>query len=108
MICPSNWVFKEPVDKCDNRNLACCGSVHGNRHCQREKNNITTTKVLFEQYVKDFGESVPNQQTRRLKDGQLVHMSPMNVRRVEIWLTINLKLRRFDELGIGLPTFHSM
>jgi hypothetical protein len=60
--------------------------------------------------VKDFGEPMPNRQTQRLKDGQLVQTIclPMNVRRAEIWLTINSKLRRLDEPGIGLPTFHSM
>jgi hypothetical protein len=32
----------------------------------------------------------------------------MNVCRTEIWLTINLKLRRLGEPSIGLPTFHKM
>ena len=53
---------------------------------------------------------MPNRQTWRLKDGQLVQTIclPMNVHRAEIWLTINSKLQRLNEPRIGLPTFHSM
>jgi hypothetical protein len=60
--------------------------------------------------VKDFGEPMPHRQTRRLKDGALVQTIclPMNVRRAEIWLTINLQLKRLGEASIGLPTFHRL
>jgi hypothetical protein len=60
--------------------------------------------------VKDFGEPMPNRETRRLKDGELVQTIslPMNVRCSEIWLTINSKLGRFGKPNIRLPTFHNM
>ena len=54
------------------RNTARSGSIYGNRHHKREKNNITTARVLFEQYIKEFGEPMPNRQTRQFKDGQLI------------------------------------
>jgi hypothetical protein len=94
----------------DIRNTTRSGSIHGNRHHRREKNNTTIARVLFEQYVKDFGEPMPNRQTRRFKDGQLIWTIclPMSVRRAEIWLTINSKLQRMDQARIGLPTFHQM
>jgi hypothetical protein len=87
-----------------------CASRHGNTHRRREKNKITMARVLFEQYMKDFGEPMPNRETRRLKDGELVQTIclPMNVRLAEIWLTVNSKLGRLGEPSIGLPTFHKM
>jgi hypothetical protein len=92
------------------RNSGRCSSHHGNTHRRREMNKITMARVLFEQYVKDFGKPMPNGQTRRLKDGKLVQniCLPMNVRRAEIWLAMNSKLQRLGEPSIGLPTFHKM
>jgi hypothetical protein len=92
------------------RNTGRYTSVHGNTHRRREKNKVTVARALFEQYVKDFGEPMPHRQTRRLKDGALVQTIclPMNVRRAEIWLTINSQLRRLGEASIGLPTFHRL
>jgi hypothetical protein len=87
------------------RDTGRCASHHGNTHRRREKNKITMARVIFEQYVKDFGEPMPNRETRRLKDSELVQTIclPMNVRHAEIWLTINSKLGRLGEPSIGLP-----
>ena len=51
------------------QNIGHCTSLHGNKHYQREKNNITIAKVLFESYIKDFGvlihASLENTKTER-------------------------------------------
>jgi hypothetical protein len=44
------------------RNSGHCASQQGNTHRQRENNNITMARVLFKQYVKEFGEPMPNRQ----------------------------------------------
>jgi hypothetical protein len=85
-------------------------SIHGNRQCRREKNKVTMARALFEQYIKDFGELQPHRQCRRKMDGMMFQMVclPMNVRKGEIWMTINSKLHRLGEPRIGLPTFHKL
>jgi hypothetical protein len=92
------------------QNNGHCADLYGNIHCHKEKNNITMARILFKQYVKDFGESMPHRKMWRLKDDALVQKIclPMNVRRAEIWLTINSKLRRLGEPSIGLPIFYKM
>lgn len=38
------------------RKNVCHKSIHRNWHCWRKHNNITMVRVLFEQYIRDFGE----------------------------------------------------
>ena len=54
------------------QNNGCCASLYGNIHCHKEKNNITTARILLKQYIKDFGESMPHRKTWRLKVDALV------------------------------------